>query len=317
MTGLDLETFLLLLRADLGAWATLGVAGVGLALLVWSSWGSRRVLRRCLVLSLAAHLGLVIYGSTVPAVRKVVRGGTPTRRTGSTSDRSGWLRWWSPVGRRTDRPWRRGADVSSDGPRLELAASAPTLADPRSGSPVRRSPMAGQRRRSRAAARSAGRDGHGDATSVRSGPEPPATGPRPESDAVGGGPPPAPAAPAPADLAELDRTTTAALPLRPPVGPIRGRSADGNRGDRARSVPRTGPSAKMCRLRPGRSGRLEPGGDRPDASSSAASGDEPRTGEARVDRPARMAGGGPSDDRRRRPRDRMPAAPADRSRSST
>ncbi len=43
LTGLDLETFLLLLRADLGAWVTLGLAGVGLALLVWSSWGSRRV----------------------------------------------------------------------------------------------------------------------------------------------------------------------------------------------------------------------------------------------------------------------------------
>src|SRR5438874_13336782 len=78
MTGLDLESFLLLLRADLSAWVVLGVATLGLALLVWSCWGSRRALRKCLVLSLAAHLGLVLYGSTVSAVRLAVGGGSVT-----------------------------------------------------------------------------------------------------------------------------------------------------------------------------------------------------------------------------------------------
>ena len=68
MTGLDLESFLLLLRADLTTWMVLGLATLGLAFLVWSSWRSRRALRNCLVLSLAAHLGLVLYGSTIPAV---------------------------------------------------------------------------------------------------------------------------------------------------------------------------------------------------------------------------------------------------------
>ena len=68
MTGLDLESFLLLLRADLTTWMVLGLATLGLAVLVWSSWRSRRALRNCLVLSLAAHLGLVLYGSTIPAV---------------------------------------------------------------------------------------------------------------------------------------------------------------------------------------------------------------------------------------------------------
>ena len=68
MTGLDLESFLLLLRADLTTWVVLGLATVGLAVLVWSSWRSRRALRNCLMLSLAAHVGLVIYGSTIPAV---------------------------------------------------------------------------------------------------------------------------------------------------------------------------------------------------------------------------------------------------------
>src|SRR3954466_9339868 len=64
MTGLNLESFLHLLRADLGAWTVLGV-GVGvLALMTWTSWGSRRALRKCLVLSMTAHLGLALYGST-------------------------------------------------------------------------------------------------------------------------------------------------------------------------------------------------------------------------------------------------------------
>src|ERR1044072_504610 len=66
MTGLNLESFLHLLRADLGAWATLGLIAVLLALMAWTSWGSRRALRKCLVLSVLAHVGLVFYGSHIP-----------------------------------------------------------------------------------------------------------------------------------------------------------------------------------------------------------------------------------------------------------
>ncbi len=68
MTGLDLESFLLLLRADLGVWLMLALAVVGLAFLVWSSWRSRRALRNCLVVSLAAHLALLVFGSTFPGM---------------------------------------------------------------------------------------------------------------------------------------------------------------------------------------------------------------------------------------------------------
>src|SRR5436305_13110186 len=64
MTGLNLESFLHLLRADLGAWTVLGVVVSVLALMTWTSWGSRRALRKCLVLSVTAHLGLALYGST-------------------------------------------------------------------------------------------------------------------------------------------------------------------------------------------------------------------------------------------------------------
>src|SRR3954467_14798332 len=66
MTGLNLETFLHLLRADLGAWATLGLIAGLLALMAWTSWGARRALRKCLVLSVIAHFGLALYGGTRP-----------------------------------------------------------------------------------------------------------------------------------------------------------------------------------------------------------------------------------------------------------
>jgi len=68
MTGLDLESFLLMLRADLGGWALLVVGSLMLALLVWVSWGSRQAIRRCLALSVAAHVGLVLGGSNLPVV---------------------------------------------------------------------------------------------------------------------------------------------------------------------------------------------------------------------------------------------------------
>src|SRR4029078_11244636 len=66
MTGLNLETFLHLLRADWAAWLSLGGVCVLLAVMTWTSWGSRRALRKCLVLSVFLHLGLVLYGSSSP-----------------------------------------------------------------------------------------------------------------------------------------------------------------------------------------------------------------------------------------------------------
>ena len=62
MTGLNLEPFLRLLRADLGVWLSLGAIVLVLGLMTWTSWGSRRALRKCLVLSILAHVGLLIYG---------------------------------------------------------------------------------------------------------------------------------------------------------------------------------------------------------------------------------------------------------------
>ena len=77
MTGLDLESFLLLLRADLSVWLMLGLAVSGLGLLVWGSWSSRRALRNCLVISFAAHLAFVLFGSAFPGILWRL---TPNRR---------------------------------------------------------------------------------------------------------------------------------------------------------------------------------------------------------------------------------------------
>ena len=66
MTGLNLEAFLKLHRADWGAWLSLGVIVGVLALMAWTSFGRRRALRKCLVLSVAAHIGLVAYGGALP-----------------------------------------------------------------------------------------------------------------------------------------------------------------------------------------------------------------------------------------------------------
>jgi hypothetical protein len=62
MTGLDLVTFLRLLRTDLAAWTGLAVVGSVLALSLWTSFRGRRMLRRCVAVSLLAHAGALVTG---------------------------------------------------------------------------------------------------------------------------------------------------------------------------------------------------------------------------------------------------------------
>jgi hypothetical protein len=71
-TGLDLESFLLLMRADLGAWALLALGTLVLGLVAWLSFRSRRALLKCLAISVVAHAGLALYGSTVPSFFRVL-----------------------------------------------------------------------------------------------------------------------------------------------------------------------------------------------------------------------------------------------------
>ena len=136
MTGLNLETFLQLLRVAPGAWASLGVAVVILALMTWTSWGSRRVLRKCLFLSIAAHVVLIFYGGTSPEVQRFFRLGSKPPKIEPAIDRIKVIAIPEPapadrdpkqVGQSNARPvwaWDRDAGV------LALAETARPLPRP-------------------------------------------------------------------------------------------------------------------------------------------------------------------------------------------
>ena len=229
MTGLDLETFLLLLRADLSAWLMLGLASVGLAVLVWVCWGSRRALRKCLVLSLAAHLGIVLFGSTVPAVQLAIRG-----ESDESADRSHIRRIRvAPLVEPSkppevgpsltrDRAPSSGSDSSAPpAPRLELPSGPLRLADvtipaPRPTIAERSSPdpepvlpppipvVTATPRPSRPL------------------PDPPVVGPRAEPTTTPDPLVPKPAPPLPPNLAEVDRASSEPPPSPAESGGARG-----------------------------------------------------------------------------------------------
>ncbi|MGO9600896.1 MAG: hypothetical protein ACLP7Q_23185 [Isosphaeraceae bacterium] len=121
--GLDLESFLLLLRADLGAWALIGLGTLVLGLLLWLSWGSRRPLRKCLALSFVAHAGLALYGGTVPSVFRAL--GSSARDPSEPHIRQIRV---TPVTDRGEPPSRRRQE-SSSAPESERS-NGKTLAAP-------------------------------------------------------------------------------------------------------------------------------------------------------------------------------------------
>ena len=148
-TGLDLESFLLLMRADLGAWALLGLGTLILGLLAWLSWGSRRALRKCLALSVVAHAGLVLYGSTVPSVFRALNS---VARDPASEPHIRKIRV-SPIATRPERPGsgqpETGAAPTTDFPAVgRLSTPVPSL-DLATG-PIRLSDPAGKVLRSEA-----------------------------------------------------------------------------------------------------------------------------------------------------------------------
>jgi hypothetical protein len=154
MTGLNLEAFLRLLRADLGAWVSLGVIAAILAVMTWTSWGSRRALRKCLFLSIAAHIGLIAYGGASPVIRKAlrldesarkpIRAERPVRITPWVAEKSMAGSDGRPKPKVADWDLDRGPMVMADPARLAApppSASAPNLT--RSDlSPIAPSPVA-------------------------------------------------------------------------------------------------------------------------------------------------------------------------------
>ncbi len=246
MNGLDLETFLLLVRADLAAWAVLIAVGIGLAVLAWSSWRSRRVLRRCLVVSLAAHLGLFMYGSTVPAVQKVLRGGRP-----ETTDRDHIRRIRvTPIAGSDQVPplagLPGGVKEASAGTGLAVTDRVPALPD--AALRVDAPPVAALKAKEPgppappvAMSSAMPRPDRGALT-----PDP--VGPRPGTEGPSSVVPPVPSVPSPVDVAELDRMTAASLPpSRSAPKPDESAAIVGAVGTPGRSL------RNDVRLRPGRS----------------------------------------------------------------
>jgi hypothetical protein len=123
MTGLNLETFLRLLKADLGVWVSLGAILAILALMTWTSWGSKRALRKCLFLSIAVHFGLIVYGASSPAILKALRldGSTPKIAKAERPVRiTPWVADKSPAGTGT-KPSKKVAAWDLDRNSLALA----------------------------------------------------------------------------------------------------------------------------------------------------------------------------------------------------
>src|SRR5262245_24670391 len=98
----------------MGVWISLGAVVFVLGLMAWTSWGSRRALRKCLVLSIVVHVGLVLYGGRlnsagagsaqgddsaerIQSIRVVSEDGSPLsespdQRTGSGRSVAAWDR---------------------------------------------------------------------------------------------------------------------------------------------------------------------------------------------------------------------------------
>ena len=247
MQGLDLETLLRFLRADVGAWISFGAILILLAAIAWTGFGSKRVLRKCLALSILIHVGLVLGGGSLP----VGLSGLRTSDTRSPDDHIREIR----VTPRTERSADSASGTSADGtmPRPRLAdwdrsTVAAKPADPslrrRTGQPP---PITAQRT-SRPASPVAPADAQVDpslpsAPATENAPAVPATS---ESTAV------APADSAPAD--SIDLPAVAVVP-RSETNPD--------------SIPAPDPGTGR-RLKPSRGPSIAPGASpRPKAASAA------------------------------------------------
>src|SRR5437763_1544164 len=138
MTGLNLESFLHLLRADLGAWTVLGVVVFVLVLMTWTSWGSRRALRKCLVLSITAHLGLALYGSTFLIVLLALQPKALDEEASRARIRQIRVAPWADEEDAQRRPGERRAGTRVmpwDRPRETLALADPKVEPPRPAAP--------------------------------------------------------------------------------------------------------------------------------------------------------------------------------------
>ena len=139
MTGLNLEPFLRLLRADVGVWLSLGAIALVVALMAWTTWGSRRALRKCLILSILVHLGLLFYGG------RLNRAGFGRDEPGASEERIRSIRVVSEDGTPLDaEPGAAGRGIA-DWDRPPDLATLPGRADPGGEARAGRAPGADPR----------------------------------------------------------------------------------------------------------------------------------------------------------------------------
>ncbi len=224
MNGLNLETFLRLLRADLGAWALLGGLIAVLGLLAWTSWGCRRALRKCLVLSITAHVGLAIYGSTflivLLALQPRVLSDPPERererirriQVQPEPPRDGQQRDSGPSGARSGSstrlmPWDRPVET--------LALADPKVEPPR---PARPEPLVLERAPTTVPASAEPVAPAPEPTTLVSSPPAREASPSVSETPVSAPPPPVPAAAEPGSLGEVAAPVVASAPSRPGSG---------------------------------------------------------------------------------------------------
>ncbi|MFO0950687.1 MAG: hypothetical protein U0835_05945 [Isosphaeraceae bacterium] len=204
MTGLNLESFLHLLRADFGAWATLGLIAAILAVMTWTSWGSRRALRKCLVLSVMAHCGLALYGGSFPVGLLATRPNDPDRTEPGRLRSIKVAPWTEPTGGATEPSARNGR--SGDGGRVgaskreawDRISGGLALADAKLFGPKTALPAAEFVKRTQPTS-----IGASPATPETNPPAPPSPEGRPETSTTQSEPPPTPSAVTPAGRDEV------------------------------------------------------------------------------------------------------------------
>ena len=132
--GLDLLPFLRLLRADLGVWLSLAAIVLVLGVMGWTSWGSRRALRKCLVLSIAAHVGLLMYGGGLDREGRSAKDGVPVaERIQSIRVADAAAADPQPPGTSGGKAiagWDQPRDLPADDPPLRIAQRAVSPPEP-------------------------------------------------------------------------------------------------------------------------------------------------------------------------------------------
>jgi hypothetical protein len=153
MTGLDLAAFLRLLRIDSALWVSLGAIVLILGLMAWTTFGRRRTLRKCLVVSIVVHCGLLVAGSQTdwalrgfgppgrdPAARERIRSIRVSPKAEAATDSADAADGAGGPPRRALAPWDRPGALAADA--RPTSPNPPRPGAPPAAAPIRREDIA-------------------------------------------------------------------------------------------------------------------------------------------------------------------------------